>query len=64
MKKSNPMIELADRYSDELTSQFRTLNFFVQHAGEIGRAHETYIRGVIESFSTWQMLYRNRICGL
>lgn len=44
------MLQLADRYADELSAQFRTLNYFVQHAGEIGRAHETYLRAVIERF--------------
>ena len=44
------MLQLAERYGDELTAQFRTLNFFVEHAGEIGRAHETYLRGIIDRF--------------
>ncbi|CAG1016532.1 hypothetical protein ANAEL_05674 [Anaerolineales bacterium] len=50
MNKPNPMLLLAERYSDELTAQFRTLNFFAEHAGEIGRAHETYLRGMIGRF--------------
>lgn len=49
-QNSGPMLELANRYADELTAQFRTLNHFVAHAGEIGRAHETYLRGVISRF--------------
>jgi len=44
------MLQLADRYAEELSAQFRTLNYFVEHAGEIGRAHETYLRAVIERF--------------
>lgn len=44
------MLQLADRYADELSAQFRTLNHFVEHAGEIGRAHETYLRAVIKRF--------------
>lgn len=44
------MEQLAQRYADELSAQFRTLNLFVQHAGEIGRAHETFLRGVFERF--------------
>jgi hypothetical protein len=44
------MLELARRYADELTAQFRTLNFFTLHGGEIGRAHEIYLRAVIERF--------------
>jgi hypothetical protein len=41
---------LADKYTDELTAQFRTLNLFVGHAGEVGRAHEVFLRGVIQRF--------------
>ena len=48
--QENPMLEVAQRYADELTAQFRTLNFFVIHAGEIGTAHETYLKGVISRF--------------
>ncbi|XXX73305.1 DUF6602 domain-containing protein [Sorangium sp. So ce134] len=44
------IVQLADRYADELTAQFRTLNFFVQHAGEVGRAHEVFLRGVLQRF--------------
>ncbi len=44
------MIELSEKYADELSAQFRTLNFFVTHAGEIGRAHETYLRGILSRF--------------
>lgn len=42
--------QLADRYADELSAQFRTLNLFVQHAGEVGRAHEVFLRGVLGRF--------------
>src|SRR6267142_1956860 len=42
--------KLADRYADELSAQFRTLNLFVQHAGEIGRAHEVFLRGILTRF--------------
>lgn len=44
------MWQLAERYADELTAQFRTLNYFVMHAGEIGAAHETYLKGIISRF--------------
>jgi hypothetical protein len=47
---TNPMLELADRYADELSAQFRTLSFFVNHAGEVGRTHEAYLRDVIARF--------------
>lgn len=50
--------QLADRYSDELSAQFRTLNLFVQHAGEVGRAHEVFLRGVLSRF-----LPRKLQCG-
>jgi hypothetical protein len=41
---------LADRYADELEAQFRTLSLFVQHAGEVGRSHEVFLRGVLQRF--------------
>ena len=44
------MKQLADRYAEELTAQFRTLNLFAQHAGEIGRAHEVFLRSVLQRF--------------
>ena len=47
---SKAMVSLAKHYADELNSQFRTLNHFVTHAGEIGRAHETYLRGMLTRF--------------
>ena len=47
---NNSMLELADRYAEELSAQFRTLSFFVNHAGEVGRTHETYLRDVIARF--------------
>jgi hypothetical protein len=50
MPPPNGMEQLAQRYADELSAQFRTLNLFVQHAGEIGRAHETFLRSVLERF--------------
>jgi hypothetical protein len=48
--ESNPMLLLADSYAAELSAQFRTLNLFVSHAGEIGRTHEAYLRNVIRRF--------------
>ena len=44
------MQELSERYAEELSAQFRTLNHFVKHAGEIGRVHETYLRNIIGRF--------------
>ena len=44
------MQELSERYGEELSAQFRTLNHFVKHAGEIGRVHETYLRNIIARF--------------
>jgi len=41
---------VAENYANELDAQFRTLNNFVSHAGEIGRAHEYYLRGVLARF--------------
>ncbi len=41
------MLELADRYAAELDAQFRTLNIFVRHAGEIGRVHESYLKDIL-----------------
>jgi hypothetical protein len=40
----------AERYANELDAQFRTLNNFVSHGGEVGRAHEYYLRGVLSRF--------------
>ncbi|MBK8218917.1 MAG: hypothetical protein IPK71_34745 [Myxococcales bacterium] len=45
-----PMKQLAERYAVELTAQFQTLNLFAQNAGEIGRAHEVFLRAVLERF--------------
>ncbi len=42
--------QLADRYAEELDARFRTLNLFVQHAGEIGRTHEVFLRSVLQRF--------------
>ncbi|MCD4653685.1 hypothetical protein K8T06_07085 [bacterium] len=49
-KNYEPICKIANHYAEELDAQFRTLNNFVQYAGEIGRAHETYLRGVIARF--------------
>jgi hypothetical protein len=49
-KNLDSIEQLADRYADELSAQFRTLNLFVQHAGEVGRAHEVFLRGVLQRF--------------
>ena len=40
----------ANHYAKELDAQFRTLNNFVRQAGEVGRAHEYYLRGVLSRF--------------
>lgn len=42
------MEALANAYGEELSSKFRTLNLFTSHGGEIGRAHEHFIREVLE----------------
>lgn len=39
---------MAESYALELEARFRTLNHFVNHAGEIGRAHEHLLRSVLE----------------
>lgn len=44
------VVEVANRYAAELESQFRLLNHFVRHGGEIGRAHESYLRGVLARY--------------
>ena len=44
------MENVAEHYANELDAKFRTLNHFVSHAGEIGRAHETFIRGILTRF--------------
>ena len=44
------MLELAGRYADMLSAQFRTLNYFVSQGGEIGRVHEAFLRDVISRF--------------
>jgi len=49
-KNLDSIEQLADHYADELSAQFRTLNLFVQHAGEVGRAHEVFLRGVLGRF--------------
>lgn len=49
-KGSEAMQNIAEHYASELNAQFRTLNHFVGHAGEIGRAHETFLRGILARF--------------
>lgn len=49
-KGSEAMVNIAEHYAAELNAQFRTLNHFVGHAGEIGRAHETFLRGILARF--------------
>lgn len=49
-KGSEAMSNIAEHYSAELNAQFRTLNHFVGNAGEIGRAHETFLRGILSRF--------------
>lgn len=49
-KGSEAMQNVAEHYAQELNAQFRTLNHFVAHAGEIGRAHETFLRGILARF--------------
>lgn len=49
-KGSKAMQNVAEHYACELNAQFRTLNHFVTHAGEIGRAHETFLRGILARF--------------
>jgi hypothetical protein len=49
-KGSEAMQNVAEHYASELNAQFRTLNHFVGHTGEIGRAHETFLRGVLDRF--------------
>jgi hypothetical protein len=41
---------IAEHFAGELNAQFRTLNHFAGHAGEIGRAHETFLRGVLTRY--------------
>ena len=47
---SEAMRNLAEHYANELNAQFRTLNQFVKHAGEIGRVHEAFLRGILKRF--------------
>jgi len=49
-KGSEAMENVAEHYANELNAKFRTLNHFVTHAGEIGRAHETFLRGILTRF--------------
>jgi hypothetical protein len=44
------MAKLAQSYVGEMQAKFRTLNLFVQHAGEIGKAHEHFLREIIRRF--------------
>lgn len=54
---ADAMANVAEHYALELDAQFRTLNHFATQAGEIGRAHETYIRAVLRRFlpSRWRL---------
>ena len=45
-----PTENVSEHYASELNSMFRTLNHFVVHAGEIGRAHESFLRGILDRF--------------
>ena len=47
---SEAMQNIAGHYANELDAQFRTLNHFVSQGGEIGRAHETFLRGILKRF--------------
>lgn len=47
---SHAMEGIAKHYADELNAKFRTLNYFINHAGEIGRAHEIFLRGILSRF--------------
>ncbi|MDD1443790.1 hypothetical protein MEO93_26280, partial [Dolichospermum sp. ST_sed3] len=49
-KGSDAMEKIAEHYADELDAQFSTLNHFVSHGGEIGRAHEPFLRGILTRF--------------
>lgn len=47
---ADAMERAAKHYAKELDAQFHTLNNFVSQAGEVGRAHEYYLRGVLSRF--------------
>lgn len=50
-QKTKPDIEgLAGRYAEELDAQFRTLNYFTQHPGEVGRTHEAFLMDVLSRY--------------
>lgn len=49
------MRDLASSYARELDAQLRTLNLFADHAGEIGRAHEYFLRSVLSRFLPSQL---------
>ena len=49
-KGAYSMEGVAKNYANELDAQFQTLKNFISHAGEIGRAHEYYLRGVLARF--------------
>lgn len=49
-KGSMAMENVAEHYANELDAKYRTLNHFITHAGEIGRAHETFLRGILTKF--------------
>ncbi len=48
--KAEMMDHVSEHYAKELDAQFRTLNHFVIHGGEIGRAHETFLRGILARY--------------
>ncbi|MFA5864186.1 MAG: DUF6602 domain-containing protein [Phycisphaerae bacterium] len=47
---SRAMKDLAEHYASELDSQIGTLNHFARNPGEIGRAHEFFLRGILARF--------------
>ena len=49
-KNSDAMMNVAAHYASELDAQFRTLNHFTSHSSEIGRVHETFLRGLLSRF--------------
>jgi len=44
------ILGIADDYSKELDSKFRSLSKLVKHSGEVGRAHEELLRVVLRRF--------------
>jgi hypothetical protein len=47
---SKAVAGIATHYAAELDAQFRTLNYFIVNSGEVGRAHETFLREVLRRF--------------